>query len=61
MDEATHELLLKAEQRARDVIKSHRPKLDKLIAELEEQETLHKEEIEKCLGPTHLRKIESND
>ena len=61
VDDATHELLLKAEQRAQDVIKSHRPQLDKLITELEEKETLHKDEIEKCLGPTQLRKIESND
>jgi len=61
VDDATHKLLLKAEQRALDVIRSHRPQLNRLIAALEEQETLHKEEIEKYLGPKELRKVESKD
>ena len=61
VDDATHKLLLKAEQRAFDVIKTHRPQLNRLIAALEEQETLHKEEIEKYLGPKELRKVENKD
>ena len=59
VDDAIHELLLKAEQRAREVIKSHRPQLDRLIAALEEQETLHKEDIEKYLGPKNLREVKN--
>ena len=59
VDDAIHDLLLKAEQKARDVIKSHRPQLDRLIAELEEKETLHKEEIEKCLGAKEIRSVDS--
>ncbi|MCI0504554.1 MAG: ATP-dependent zinc metalloprotease FtsH [Gammaproteobacteria bacterium] len=61
VDDATRTLLLKAEQRAREVIKSHRPQLDRLIAALEEKETLHKEEIEKILGPKNLRKVENKE
>ena len=61
VDDATHKLLLKAEQRAIDVIKSHRRQLDRLISALEEQETLNKEQIEKCLGPKELRKVENED
>ncbi|WP_455200128.1 ATP-dependent zinc metalloprotease FtsH [Kaarinaea lacus] len=61
VDEATHQLLLKAEQRATEVVHSHRSQLDRLISELENKETLHKEEIEKCLGPTQLKKIETSD
>jgi cell division protease FtsH len=49
VDDAVRELLLKAEQRASDIIKQHRDKLDKLIALLEERETLYRGEIEECL------------
>ncbi len=61
VDDATHALLLKAEEKAREVIKSHRPQLDRLIAALEEQETLHKEDIEKYLGPKELREVKNKD
>jgi len=57
VDEAIHKLLLTAEQRACTVIKSHRPQLDRLIAALETQETLHKEDIEKYLGPKNLQAV----
>ena len=61
VDDATRKLLLNAEQRALDVIRSHRPQLDRLIAALKEKETLHKEEIEKLLGPKNLRKVENKE
>jgi len=54
VDDAIRKLLLKAEQRALEVIRSHRTQLDRLITALEEKETLHKEDIEKCLGPKAL-------
>ena len=50
VDDAVRELLIKAEQQAVNIIKQHRPKLDKLIALLEKEETLYREQIEKCLG-----------
>lgn len=49
VDEAIHNLLLQAEQQARKVIQDHREQLDKLVARLEEKETLHREEIDQCL------------
>ena len=51
VDDAVRDLLLKAEQRASDIIKKHRVKLDKLIVLLEKEETLYREQIEACLGP----------
>lgn len=49
VDEAVRELLLKAEQQAINIIKQHRVKLEKLIALLEKEETLYREQIEACL------------
>ena len=49
VDDATHDLLVKAEQRATAIIQNHRDQLNRLVTLLEEKETLHKGEIEKCL------------
>jgi len=50
VDEAVRELLREAETRAEKVIESHRAELDRLVGELEEHETLYREEIAACLG-----------
>ena len=51
VDQAVRGLLHEAEQQALEVIRGHRQALDQLIALLEQHETLHREQIEKCLGP----------
>ncbi len=50
VDDAVRDLLIKAEQRASNIITQHREKLDILIALLEKEETLYREQIEECLG-----------
>jgi cell division protease FtsH len=50
VDDAVHDLLQEAEARAQDVISAHRGKIERLVAELEEQETLHRKQIDDCLG-----------
>lgn len=50
VDTALRSLLLEAEGVAQKVIREHREGLDKLIALLEKRETLHREDIEQCLG-----------
>jgi len=50
VDQAVGRLLAEAEERACGVIRDHRDKLERLIAELEKNETLHSEEIEAILG-----------
>ena len=50
VDRAVHKLLMEAETRAIEVIENHREELDQLVKALEERETLHREEIEKCLS-----------
>jgi ATP-dependent Zn protease len=42
-------LLKEAEARAEEVIGSYRVEIDRLVAELEEQETLHREQVHACL------------
>jgi cell division protease FtsH len=49
VDDAVHDLLKEAEARAEEVIGSHRVEIDRLVAELEEQETLHREQVHACL------------
>ena len=51
VDHAVKTLLRQAEQRALAVIREHQAELARLITALEEQETLHREQIEQCLGP----------
>ena len=50
VDDAVHDLLQEAETRAQDVIGARRGKIERLVAELEEQETLHRKQIDDCLG-----------
>jgi cell division protease FtsH len=51
VDHAVQTLLRQAELRALAVIREHQAELARLITALEEQETLHREQIEQCLGP----------
>jgi cell division protease FtsH len=51
IDEAVTELLLSAERRAGELLEDHRPQLELLVRMLEKEETLHREQIEECLGP----------
>ena len=50
VDDAVRKLLLEAEAVAAKVIHEHRDGLEKLIALLEKSETLHRDDIEECLG-----------
>lgn len=50
VDQAIRRLLIQAEQRADEVIRSHRPAFDKLTIELETRETLDRAAIEVCLA-----------
>ncbi|MEW5755334.1 MAG: ATP-dependent zinc metalloprotease FtsH [Pseudomonadota bacterium] len=49
VDQAVRRLLLDSEQRALDVIRTHAQALERLIALLEERESLEKADIEACL------------
>ncbi|HDP90262.1 MAG TPA: ATP-dependent metallopeptidase FtsH/Yme1/Tma family protein [Thioalkalivibrio sp.] len=51
VDKAVHDLLIEAEERAMNLMREHRDKLDALIALLEDKETLQREDIEGILGP----------
>jgi len=51
VDQAVHGLLREAEQQAGDILRQRRAEVDRLIAALERDETLHREDIESCLGP----------
>ncbi len=51
-DRAIQALLQEAEQRAANLIRQHRTKLERLITMLEEKETLQREDIEMCLAGT---------
>ena len=49
VDDAVHNLILEAENRALAIIQHHRKQLTKLVAVLEQKETLYKDEITQCL------------
>ena len=49
VDEAVRELLLAADEQATTVITGHRAAVERLVEELEENETLEREAIEHCL------------
>jgi cell division protease FtsH len=51
VDHAIQTLLREAEQRARTVIRDHKAELERLVNALKEEESLHREQIEQCLGP----------
>ena len=46
-----------AEQRALTVIREHKSELERLVNALKEEESLHREQIEQCLGTPDKRKI----
>jgi cell division protease FtsH len=50
VDDAVRELILEAEKRAGELLESHRKQLGDLVELLEKEETLHREQIESCLG-----------
>jgi len=50
VDKSVKELLSNAEKQAIELIVKHREQLDNLINELEENETLNREQIMVCLG-----------
>ena len=51
VDHAVQTLLQQAEDRARTVIREHSAELERLVRLLKEKESLHREQIENCLGP----------
>jgi cell division protease FtsH len=53
-DAAVRRYLVEAERRAREVLETRRPQLERLITELEERETLDRAEIATCLGPKEV-------
>ena len=55
-DKAVRRLLTDAEQRATEVLEAHRARIGRLIATLEEQETLDRAAVAACLGPTEVPK-----
>jgi len=50
VDTAVRALLREAEDRASEIMQTHRPQMERLIAALEQKETLDRAEIEACLG-----------
>ncbi len=50
VDRAVHALLKEAEERAEVIITAHRAAFDRLVHDLEQQETLDRAEIERCLA-----------
>ena len=53
-DRAVRHYLIEAEGRAREVIETHHAQLERLIAELEEHETLDRAAVAACLGPKEV-------
>ena len=49
VDEAVHALISEAQDTAIDTVRRHREELERLIAQLEQHETLHRDQIEQCL------------
>jgi len=60
VDDAVRRLLQEAEARAAKVIEQEKEPLEKLIADLENQETLSREQIEAILGPSHQERASRN-
>jgi cell division protease FtsH len=58
VDDAVRKLLHEAETRAEEVISGHRAAIEHLVAELEEQETLNREQVDACLGSDSPKKKE---
>lgn len=58
-DKAVKRLLTEAEERATGILEAHRRRVERLIAALEEQETLDRAAVAACLGPTEVPKPNS--
>ncbi len=58
VDEAVRMLLRDAEERDAEIIGAHRPDIERLIAALEDRETLDRGEIEACLGAPEPRRAQ---
>jgi ATP-dependent Zn protease len=54
VDDAVQHLLRAAEARAAEVIETHRPRIERLIARLEQDETLDRAAIDDCLGEAEV-------
>ncbi len=54
IDEAVHEVISHAEERATEIISQHKSELEALVALLEEKETLYKDDITHCIKTTSL-------
>lgn len=52
VDDAVSQLLRQAEERGLEILKTHKPEIQQLIARLEAEETITQPEIEAILGPT---------
>ncbi|MEO1291277.1 MAG: ATP-dependent zinc metalloprotease FtsH [Pseudomonadota bacterium] len=50
VDTAVRELLLSAEAKAERILTDHKDRLERLVAQLEQEETLDRTQIEACLG-----------
>ncbi|MGD8265825.1 MAG: AAA family ATPase, partial [Chromatiales bacterium] len=55
VDDAVRSLLVMAEKRAGALLEDHRAQLELLVRLLEKEETLHRPQIEDCLGPVTNR------
>jgi cell division protease FtsH len=57
VDDAVQRLLVEADERAREIIRTHRAGVERLVAALKDKETLDRAAIEACLGaPTRTEK-----
>jgi cell division protease FtsH len=56
VDTAVQNMLRQAEEQARSVVREHRTELERLINTLKEKESLHRDQIEQCLGKIDRRK-----
>ena len=57
VDKAVKELLHEAEKRAESIMQNHSDQLESLIAALEKNETLDREQIEQTLGKHALKQV----
>ncbi len=55
VDKAVKRLLREAEERDEALLRAHLPEIQRLIAQLEARETLHREAIEACLAPEKVK------
>jgi cell division protease FtsH len=51
VDQAVRRLITEAEQKAAAIVSEYRPQIERLVQDLERQETLDRAQIDACLGP----------